>query len=617
MNVLAQLRSFFEPVLDQLAPDKAKVPDYLGAIRQAQNPEHGDYQANFAMPLAKALGRKPQEVAAEVIAKLPPNDMLEPPQVAGPGFINLRLKNDWLAARVREIAADERLGVSLAAKRRRFVIDYSSPNVAKPLHVGHLRSTIIGDALTRLLRFLGHEVITDNHLGDWGTQFGMLIYGYRNFLDKEAYATDSLRELARVYVEVRHLIAKEAQDLAIAKRVFPEDEEDLQTPTMQACRQETARLHAGEPANVALWQEFMPHCLRALHQVYERLGILPFDHEHGESFYNPMLPGVVEDMLAKRIAVESQGAIVVPNARGNIPQTKEEQLKEDPPAIIRKKDGAFTYTTSDLATIKYRIDTFKPDAMLYVVDFRQALHFRTFFAQARRWGYSAVELEHISFGSVLGKDGKPLKTREGTASELLPLLDDAIELGLVKYRESYEERKAMGHKVPELSDVEIREIAEVTGTGGVKYADLNQNRNSDYKYDPEKMLAKEGNTATYMHYAYARGRSIFREGQFDESRFRSTPPAPTISHPVERTIFVQLLRFEEALVAATAEYLPHYVTGYLWELAKPMNVFYENCHVLKAPTPELRDSRLLLVDLCGRVIRQALDLLGIRTVERM
>ncbi len=361
----------------------------------------------------------------------------------------------------------------------------------------------------------------------------------------------------------------------------------------------------------------MPHCLEALHAVYRRLGILPFDHEHGESFYNAMLPGVVDDMLGKRIAFESEGAIVVPNANGNIPKTEEERKKEDPPAILRKRDGAFTYTTSDLATIQYRAKNFSPDALLYVVDFRQALHFRTLFAQARRWGYTEVMLEHISFGSVLGKDAKPLKTREGTASELLPLLDDAIQLGLQKYKESYEERKASGREVPDLSEAEIREIAEVTGTGAVKYADLNQNRNTDYKYDPEKMLMPEGNTATYMQYAYARCRSILRKGQVDESRFRQAPPPVVITHPAERALALQLVRFEETLTAAAAEYLPHYITGYLWDLAKSFSGFFENCPVLNANAPDLRDSRLLLVDLSGRVIRQALDLLGIRTVERM
>jgi len=618
MNLIAQLKAAFQPVLGKLSPDAAKVTDYLAMIKPAQNPDHGDYQANMAMPLGKVLGKKPQEVAAEIIKQLSATDMLEPPQVAGPGFINLRFKNDWIAKQVRAMAADERLGVVPAAKPRKFVIDYSSPNVAKPLHVGHLRSTIIGDALTRLLRFLGHSVVTDNHLGDWGTQFGMLIYGYRHFLDRAAYAKEPLRELGRVYVEVRHKIAEEGAGLVIARHVLPEEDiDDLKTPTMEECRKETAKLHAGDADNVALWKEFMPHCLEALHAVYRRLGVLPFDHEHGESFYQAMLPAVVEDMLAKKLASESRGAVVIPNAKGNIPQTKEEQQKEDPPAIIRKQDGAFTYTTSDLATVKYRIDRYGPDAMLYVVDFRQALHFRTFFAQARRWGYDKIELEHISFGSVLGKDAKPLQTRAGTATELLPLLDDAIELGLEKYRQSYEARKASGRKVPELTEFEIRDIAEAIGTGAVKYADLSQNRNSDYKYDADKMLATDGNTATYMQYAYARCRSIFREGQVDEARFRVNPPTVVITHPLERAICVQLLRFDEALQSAAAEYMPHIVTGFLWDLAKAYSVFFDNCPVLQAQSAELRESRLLLVDLCGRVIRQALDLLGIRTVERM
>jgi arginyl-tRNA synthetase len=618
MNLIAQLRTAFEPALAQLAPDPAKVPDYLGMIRTAQNPEHGDYQANFAMPLGKALSKKPPQVAAEIVAKLTASDLLEPPQVAGPGFINLRLKDDWVARQVQAMAADDRLGVAKVATPRKFVIDYSSPNVAKPLHVGHLRSTIIGDALTRLLRFLGHPVVTDNHLGDWGTQFGMLIHGYRNFLDKEAYVRDPVRELARIYVEVRRRIAEEVAGLEIARHMFPEDDLEIhQSATARQCQQETARLHAGDAENVRLWNEFMPHCLEAIHQVYRRLGILPFDHEHGESFYNPLLPGVVEDMLAKGIAFESQGAIVIPNAKGVVPQTDEDRKKEEPPAIIRKRDGAYTYTTSDLATVKYRMEHYGPDAILYVVDSRQALHFRTFFAQARRWEYTRVELEHVSFGSVLGKDGKPLKTREGNAAELLPLLEDAVELGLKSYRASYEERKSSGRNVPDLSDAEIRDIAEAIGVGAIKYADLSQNRNSDYKYDAEKMLSTDGNTATYMQYAYARCRSIFREGQVDEARFRTDPPPAVITHPAERAIMLQLLRFEEALQSAAAEYLPHHITGYLWDLTKATSVFYENCPVLKADSPAVRDSRLLLVDLTGRVVRRALDLLGIRTVERM
>ncbi len=615
MNLLHQLRTLFEPVLAELAPEKAKVPDLLGMIKPAANADHGDYQANFAMPLGKALGKKPSEVAKEFLAKLPANDLIEPPTVAGPGFINLRLKSDFLAKAVQQLAADPKLGIEAPARSKTYVIDYSSPNVAKPLHVGHLRSTIIGDAITRILRYLGHTVITDNHLGDWGTQFGMLIHGYRNFLDEAAYAADPVRELARLYLHVRGLF----------KKVDDEDDGPADDPVKQACQEETARLHRGDPDNVALWNQFMPHCKAEIHAIYNRLGILPFDFEHGESFYNPMLPGIVDEMLEKGLAINSRGAVVFPNANGMIPTTAEEVEKEDPPGLLRKRDGAFTYHTSDLATIRYRVDHFHPDASLYAVDFRQALHFKTLFAQARRWGYDRIELTHVSFGSVLGGDRKPKSTREGTGEELGPLIDRAIALGLTKYQESYDDRKAHGHDVPELTDEVKRDIAEVVGIGALKYADLSGNRTSDYVFSYEKMLATDGNTATYMQYAYARCQSIFRKAGFDlpargVSKGHAEPLLTLRAGewtPAERALALQLLRFPEAVEAAAAEYLPHMITAYLWDLAKAYSVFFENCPVLKAPSPELKESRLLLVDLVGRVIKQALDLLGIRTVERM
>ncbi len=309
--------------------------------------------------------------------------------------------------------------------------------------------------------------------------------------------------------------------------------------------------------------------------------------------------------------------LVIPNAKGNIPQTEEEQGKEDPPAIIRKRDGAFTYTTTDLATVRYRMDTWKPDALLYVVDARQALHFKTVFAQARRWGYAGVEFQHVSFGSILGEDKKPFQTRKGDTVELSGLLDQAVTLGLAKYEQNYAERKGHGHDVPELTDAVKRGVAEAVGIAAVKYADLSQNRTSDYVFSFDKMLALDGNTAAYMQYAYARCRSIFRAGSVDEGRFRESPPAMQITHPAERALVLQLLRFPETVEAAAADYLPHLVTAYLWDLAKAFSGFFENCPVLKADTPELRDSRLLLVDLVGRVIREALSLLGIKTVERM
>jgi arginyl-tRNA synthetase len=606
MNLLHHVRSLFAPVLTEIAPDRAKVPDYLGMVKPSANADHGDYQANMAMALAKALGQKPPDVAKAIIAKLPPNDVIETPTIAGPGFINLNLKDSWLAAQVRDIATDPKLGVEPAAKPKTFVIDLSGPNVAKPLHVGHLRSTIIGDSLVRILRFLGHTVVGDNHLGDWGLQFGILIHGYKNFRDDAAFKADPVRELARLYVTIRKQFKKQDED----------EEGPTDDPLKKICQEETAKLHAGDPENVALWKQFMPACLEMLRPIYERLDV-KIDHALGESFYNPMLPGVVEDMLAKGIAFESKGAIVIPNAKGIVPQTDEEQKKEEPPAIIRKRDGAFTYTTTDLATIKYRAETWKPDAMLYVVSSPQALHFKTLFAQAKRWGYDGIEFEHIQFGSMLGPDRKKISTSGGGGEELESLLDGAAVVGRRRYEESVADRREHGHEVPELYAAEVLAIAETIGVGAVKYADLCQSRTTDYVFDLEKMTATNGNTATYMQYAYARCRAIFRRGDVDEARFLANPPAVLLTQPAERALALQLLRFPEAVEAAAADYLPHLITAYLWDLAKCFSGFFENCPVLKAETPELKESRLLLVDLVGRVIKQALELLGIRTVERM
>ena len=605
MNLLTQLRSLFAPALEALSPDPAKVPDLLGAIKPSANADNGDYQANCAMALGKALGQKPPEVAKQLVAALPPNDLLELPTVAGPGFINLRLKSDFLAKALQGIATDPKLGVAPAAQPKTFVIDLSGPNVAKPLHVGHLRSTIIGDALVRILRFLGHRVEGDNHLGDWGTQFGILLHGYKNFRDDAAFAADPVRELARLYVTIK-------------KQFKKDDEEDGPTddPVKKACQEETAKLHAGDPENVALWQTFMPACLKMLEPIYARLDV-KIDHALGESFYNPMLPGVVADMLAKGIAFESKGALVIPNAKGVVPRTDDEQKKEEPPAIIRKRDGAFTYTTTDLATVKHRMETWKPDAMLYVVGAPQALHFKTIFAQARRWGYADVEFQHIQFGSMLDKARKKYSTSGGGAPELESLLDEAATHGRKRYEESVADRREHGHDVPDLDANEVACIAETIGVGAVKYADLCQSRTTDYVFDLDKMTATTGNTATYMQYAYARCRAIFRKGDVDEARLRANPPAPLLTHAAERALALQLLRFPEAVENAAADYLPHLITGYLWDLAKCYSVFFENCPVLKAESPELKDSRLLLVDLVGRVIKQALDLLGIKTVERM
>lgn len=594
MNVLNLLQRKLQEALTGLVPDAAV---YGAMLKPAQDARFGDYQANCAMPLKKELGGDPRQIAQTIVARLQLGDELDPPAIAGPGFINLTLRNDWLAQQVRQIAGDDRLGVAPVETPRTFVIDFSSPNVAKPMHVGHLRSTIIGDALTRLLRFLGHKVITDNHLGDWGTQFGMLLYGYKHFLDAQAFKNDPVRELARLYVHVRNQIKKTVNEQG-------EEEEDPNDPIAQAAREETAKLHSGDAENLRLWREFMPHCYAEIERIYRRLDVR-FDHTHGESFYQPMMADVVRDLRQSGIAQESRGAIAVSFG------------EKEPPALIQKRDGAYTYTTSDLATIRYRLKEWHPDAILYVVDFRQGLHFKQLFDIARRWGYAKAELEHVSFGSVLGPDGKPLNTRKGGAVELEALLDEAVARTAQRYQDTRRERAERGEEVPELTAEELEQIYEPVGYGAVKYADLSQNRESDYKFNWDKMLSYEGNTATYMQYAYVRNRGIFRKGGIDVPSLRQSPPPVILQTSEERALALQLLRLHDTLTAAAAEYKPNLITGYLWDLAKTYSGFFQNCPVLKAETAELRQSRLLLCDLTARVIQRGLDLLGIRTVERM
>jgi arginyl-tRNA synthetase len=608
MNILSALQ---KRLVDALAGLVDEPTPFVAYVKPAQGAGRGDYQieAKCFFELARHLNKPAPELAREVVARLQLADLFEPPAVSGPGFVNLTLRNDWLAKHAQHMEGDDRLGVESSAAPRTYVIDYSSPNVAKPLHVGHLRSTIIGDALTRVLRFLGHKVVTDNHLGDWGTQFGILLYGYKNFLDREAYARDPVHELARLYVHVRGLFRKKGED--------DEDDAAGDDPVAAACRAETAQLHAGDPVNVALWKEFMPHALALIDAIYQRLGVLPFDHQHGESFYNPMLAGVVDDVLTRGIAFESQGAIVIPNAKGVVPATEEERGTEEPPAVIRKRDGAFTYTTTDLATLKYRMEHFHPDAMLYVVGIPQSLHFKTLFAQARRWGYERVELAHIAFGSVLGPDRKPFKTRAGGTVSLEGLLDQAIAAAAAGYEANVQERQKSGQEVPVLSEQEKRALYEPVGIGAVKYADLCQNRTSDYVFDPVKMTSLVGNTATYMQYAYVRCKGIFRREGIEVEPLRRQPPAVLLCSDQERALAMQLARFHEVLDVAAADYKPNLITSYLWDLANAYSAFFENCPVLRAETPALRQSRLALCDLTARVIHQGLDLLGIRTIERM
>ena len=637
----------------QIAP-QADLAALVELVTPSQDAKFGDYQANCAMPLGKQLGRPPRDLATQLAALVAVDPIFEAPTIAGPGFINFRLRDDWLAAQMLSAVADARLGVESVAKPKTYVIDFSAPNVAKPMHVGHIRSTVIGDALQRTLRFLGHRVITDNHLGDWGTQFGMIIYGYKHFCDRAAYERNAIDELARLYRLVHQLVAyreglasipkleqavataeadvqrresavssadaaaekKAAQALkkarsslddarrelaAMREKLAQAEADPMLGPLLQqhehvdqAVLAETAKLHEGDAENRRLWQEFMPPCLEAINEIYRRVNVT-FDETLGESFYHEQLALVVEDLQRRGLAKESDVALCV-------------FLPDSPsPMIIRKRDGAFLYATTDLATIRYRVERWRPDAILYVVDHRQGLHFQQLFAVARLWGYDQIELQHVSFGTVLGDDGRPFKTRSGDTVGLKGLLDEAVERAAAVVRENNSD----------LAPSAAQHVADSVGIAALKYADLSQNRTSDYTFSYEKMLAMNGNTATYMQYAYARVRSIFRRGEIDIDALRSRAATLSLAASAERALARQILRFSEALEHTVGDYRPNQLTAYLFELANSYSTFFEQCPVLKAESPELRDSRLLLCDLTARTIRQGLELLGIGVVEQM
>jgi arginyl-tRNA synthetase len=598
MTILTELKSRFRAALTGLvdSPDQ-----YLDQIRPSQDPKFGDYQANLAMPLGKQLKRQPRAIAAEIVDRLDVADICQPPEIAGPGFINLRLKDEWLVRRLTEAVHDPRLGIVPVERPRTYLIDYSAPNVAKPMHVGHIRSTVIGDSLCRTLRFLGHRVISDNHIGDWGTQFGIILYGYKNFLDSEAYKKNPVEELARLYRLVRQVMEYQEKNPAGANSESQIAQISAQHPDINAAvLNETAKLHAGDAENRRLWEEFLPECEDEINRIYKRLDV-NFDHTLGESFYEDRLAVVVDELLDKGIARESDGAMCVFFAG------------QDAPMIVRKQDGAFLYATTDLATIRYRMETWRPDAILYVVDHRQSLHFQQLFAAAKLWGYGDVELQHISFGTVLGEDNRPFKTRSGDTVGLESLLDEAVRRA-AEIVSANDDAKPGG---PELSPQQRCEVAECVGIAALKYADLSQNRTSDYVFSYDKMLAMNGNTATYMQYAYARVRSIFAKGNVDHQALRCSGAAILLDSPPERALALELLRFAEALDLTAVDYRPNQLTAYLFELANRYSTFFEHCHVLRAESEPLRQSRLMLCDLTARTIEKGLELLGIRVVEKM
>ena len=618
MNVLNRLRDAFAAA----TPEGADPVVFGQAVRPSTDPKFGDYQANGCMAIAKAIKANPRDLAAKVAEKVDLSPLADTPEIAGPGFLNVRLHDAFVSETLGNLLGDERLGLTDPATRKTVVIDYSSPNVAKPMHVGHVRSTVIGESLSRIFAALGHEIIRDNHLGDWGSQFGMILWGWKHERDDLAYEENPVAELSRLYRAVQaHIRAGKALEeqhakvIALEKQGRAADAEALFNNTYDGTglsredvghvialgrkveaesRQETAKLHAGDPENRALWQQFMPLCLGALQTIYDRLNV-KFDVQLGESFYDEMLADIVRDLEHKALAVPSEGATVV-FVEGS-----------KAPLLIRKSDGAYNYATTDLATIKYRAERWNPDLALYVVDHRQSDHFKPLFNVARRWGYDKTTLEHVAFGTIMGPDRKPYKTRDGDVIGLESLLDEAVS----------EARKVVDENSPDLDETERAKVAEIVGLGAIKYADLSQNRMSDYVFDWKKMMAMNGNTGAYLQYAYARIRSIFRKGGMSPESIREAKPTILLTNPLERAVGVQILRLPEILELAASEYKPNILTDYLFDLANKYSTFYDGCPVLKAESDERRDSRLALCDLTARTLRFGLNLLGIETVERM
>lgn len=550
-------------------------------VRQSAKVQFGDYQANGMMAVAKKLGMAPRQLAEQVLTHLDLNGIASKVEIAGPGFINIFLDPAFLAQHVQQALASDRLGVTQPAKQT-VVVDYSAPNVAKEMHVGHLRSTIIGDAAVRTLEFLGHNVIRANHVGDWGTQFGMLIA----WLEKQQQ--ENAGEMALADLEGFYRDAKKHydEDVAFAERA----------------RSYVVKLQGGDEYFREMWRKLVDITMSQNQLTYDRLNVtLTRDDVMGESLYNPMLPGIVADLKAKGLAVESEGATVV--------FLDEYKNKEGEPmgVIIQKKDGGYLYTTTDIACAKYRYETLHADRVLYYIDSRQHQHLMQAWTIVRKAGYvpDSVPLEHHMFGMMLGKDGKPFKTRAGGTVKLADLLDEALERA----------RRLVAEKNPDMPADELEKLANAVGIGAVKYADLSKNRTTDYIFDWDNMLAFEGNTAPYMQYAYTRVLSVFRKADIDESALANAQVV--ISEDREAQLAARLLQFEETLTVVAREGTPHVMCAYLYDVAGLFSGFYEHCPILSAENEEIRNSRLKLAQLTAKTLKLGLDTLGIETVERM
>ncbi|NIG13403.1 arginine--tRNA ligase [Pantoea sp. Cy-640] len=549
-------------------------------VRQSAKVQFGDYQANGIMAVAKKLGQVPRQLAEQVVQHLDLAGIASKVDIAGPGFINIFLDRQWLAQQAAQALQLPRLGVSEVTPQT-IVIDYSAPNVAKEMHVGHVRSTIIGDAAVRTQEFLGHHVIRANHVGDWGTQFGMLI-AYLEKQQNEHHEDIALADLEAFYRE--------------AKRTYDEDE-----AFAERARGYVVKLQGGDEYCRAMWKKLVDITMSQNQQVYDRLNVtLTRKDVMGESLYNDMLPGIVADLREKGLAVTSEGATVV--------FLDEFKNKEGEPmgVIIQKKDGGYLYTTTDIACAKYRYETLHADRVLYYIDSRQHQHLQQAWTIVRKAGYvpESVPLEHHAFGMMLGKDGRPFKTRSGGTIKLSDLLDEAVERA----------HALVSEKNPEMSATELKELAEVVGIGAVKYADLSKSRTTDYIFDWDNMLAFEGNTAPYMQYAYTRVLSVFRKAGIEADSLHGDI---SLTDEREALLATRLLQFEETITQVARDGTPHVMCAYLYDLAGLFSGFYEHCPILSAEEENVRNSRLQLAALTAKTLKQGLDTLGIKTVERM
>ena len=545
-------------------------------IENSTKKEFGDFQTNFAMMNSKAIGKNPREIATTLVENFKENDLIEKLEIAGPGFINIHLKNNFLNNEVKKID-NEKYDFSFLNVDETVIIDYSSPNIAKRMHIGHLRSTIIGDAIKRILDFIGFKTISDNHIGDWGTQFGKLIVAYNKWLDKEAYEADPIGELERIYV----LFSDEAK----------------KDPTLEeVARNELRKLQMGDEQNNKLWKEFIEISLKEYNKVYDRLGV-KFDHYFGESFYNDMMPDVLEELKEKNIAKEDQGALVV--------FFEEDKL---PPALVQKKDGSFLYATSDLATIKFRKNELNVDKAVYVTDERQQNHFKQVFEISEMLGapYN-YEKSHVYFGIMRFGDGMIFSSRSGNIIRLVDLLDEAKK----------QVKSVIDEKNPNIPEDEKEKIAEIVGTGAIKYFDLSQNRTSDILFTWDKVLSFEGNTGPYLQYTYARIQSILRKLKEENISVKNNDIILDDMFDIERELAVALLRFPQTVVKSYETYRPNIIADYLFDTAKLFNNFYNSKSILKETDKKVMDARILLAQKTASILKQGLHLLGIETVDRM